>query len=176
MKYFIPVLLAIIFVLFAQDKFRVKMSDNSVKEYDVDRIEDVTFSNITGYIKVNMSDGSYKIYSFYDLQNMTFSEFSGIEEGEEAAVPEGISLITNYPNPFNPETVIEFTLHDPGITRVEIYNTNGQKIETLHDGKLNNGLHKIKWNASESAASSGTYLVKVIQNEKVKSSRMLLLK
>lgn len=65
-------------------------------------------------------------------------------------------LGTNYPNPFNPETVIPVTLSKEADVRLTVFNTLGQKLAVLLDGKLSAGFYPVTWNSD---FSSGLYWV-----------------
>jgi hypothetical protein len=69
------------------------------------------------------------------------------------------TLFSNYPNPFNPVTVISYQL--PVISDVElsIYNLLGQKIAILVSGKQEAGFHQLEWDAS--GLSSGIYYYRI---------------
>jgi agmatine/peptidylarginine deiminase len=67
-----------------------------------------------------------------------------------------ISRVSAYPNPFNPQTTIEFSLSNEQVVTLSVYNVKGQKIETLLDERLESGKHYILWNAA--AYHSGVYL------------------
>lgn len=83
-------------------------------------------------------------------------------------------LQQNYPNPFNPSTRITFTL--PGIENVtlEIYNTLGQKIETLLNNKMPAGSHEVRFNAQN--LSSGIYFYRITAGDFSQVRKMVLLK
>ena len=53
-------------------------------------------------------------------------------------------LDNNYPNPFNPVTSIRFVLPKAMDVKIEIFNSLGQKVTTLVDGKRVQGQHIIK--------------------------------
>ena len=92
-------------------------------------------------------------------------------------IPNIFSLNPAFPNPFNAETTISFTLPDsdiPLVTFLEIYDITGRLVETLLKQKLQSGYHVINWNASE--VSSGVYF-SVLQNGADRLvTKMLLLK
>jgi len=70
-------------------------------------------------------------------------------------------LTANYPNPFNPETVIEFDLKEEAWVTLAIYNIQGQKIKQLLDQKILSGNHQIVWQGDNTVGKnvgSGTYL------------------
>ncbi len=88
--------------------------------------------------------------------------------------------LTNYPNPFNPETKIVFDLPESGLVKLEIYNIKGQKVKTLLDCYMNPGRSEILWNSKDDdgkRVSSGVYFYKLDVNGKTeKTKKMLLLK
>ncbi len=89
-------------------------------------------------------------------------------------VPSNFSLIGNYPNPFNPTTVIEFRLAEPGNIRLEIFNMLGQKVATLHDGYMKAGQNDVVWNGSE--LSSGIYFYRLTAGDRSETKKMILMK
>jgi len=76
-------------------------------------------------------------------------------EPAESGIPRQFVLLQNYPNPFNPKTIIRFDLPQACHVTLEIYNTNGQRIECLAQQEFQAGGHRIVWNASQIA--SGIY-------------------
>lgn len=84
-----------------------------------------------------------------------------------------ISLATS-PNPFNPVTTISFTLPMDSIVQIEVYNLNGQKIDTLIDEKLSAGKHTVNWNGSHYA--SGLYFCRLRAGNMITTSKMCLVK
>ena len=69
----------------------------------------------------------------------------------------------NYPNPFNPITIIRFALAEDGWVKLEIANIDGHRIAVLKDGELPAGMHCFTWNAENE--SPGVYIVKLQANE-----------
>ena len=96
---------------------------------------------------------------------------------DEIQIPE-ISL-HNFPNPFNPETNISFSLKQDQKIKLEIFNIKGQKVRTLHHGFIEKGKHTIKWNGKDmnkNQVASGIYFYQLSSSEKRITKRMLLLK
>ncbi|MCL2064009.1 MAG: S8 family serine peptidase [Candidatus Cloacimonetes bacterium] len=88
-------------------------------------------------------------------------------------------LIGNFPNPFNPETTIVFTLALDTNVNIDIFNIRGQKILNLIDSKLKSGKHSIVWNGRDEKGvelGSGMYLYVFKTDEFSQIKRMLLLK
>jgi hypothetical protein len=95
-------------------------------------------------------------------------------EFDKPKMPTDFSL-TNYPNPFNPGTMITYQLPKDSEVNLSVYNTLGQKVENLVTGKRNAGFHLINWNASGYAA--GIYYSRLeISRGHVLSNKMILLK
>lgn len=67
----------------------------------------------------------------------------------------------NYPNPFNNQTVIPYTLHDEGIVSLNIYNIRGHLVYTANVGKKQPGHHHILWHAT---GPSGQYFYRLRLN------------
>lgn len=91
-----------------------------------------------------------------------------------------LKLYPNYPNPFNPETMISFSIPEECKVGLDIYNIKGQKVKKLLDCKLEKGLHKVIWNSADETGkhvASGVYFYKFKVNGKDKDvKKMLLLK
>jgi flagellar hook assembly protein FlgD len=60
-------------------------------------------------------------------------------------VPTKFNLVQNFPNPFNPETTIQFELPQVSPVKLEIFNILGQKIQTLINETMPAGYHQIAW-------------------------------
>ena len=82
--------------------------------------------------------------------------------------------IKNFPNPFNPTTLINYQL--PKISEVElsIYNTIGQKVVTLVSVRQNAGYHQVEWDAS--GHTSGVYFLILKAGSFSSTQKMLLIK
>lgn len=65
----------------------------------------------------------------------------------------------NYPNPFNPSTLISYSIPEEGFVTVKIYNTLGQEVESLVDEFKLAGRYQVNFNASK--LSSGVYFYRV---------------
>ncbi len=99
------------------------------------------------------------------------------------AITNKFTLYPNYPNPFNPSTVISFNLPSSGNVTLKIYNSLGQTIytETIEAGA---GLYKTEWNGINNygeKVSSGNYIYTVTFKSNTgkvlrKSGKMTLLK
>ncbi len=90
-----------------------------------------------------------------------------------------IKNISNYPNPFNPSTMIRFELTKREKINVSIYNLKGQKINQVFSDSLNAGQHQIEWNGLDSKAKkcpSGVYFYRIDSNSSSVTNKMMLMK
>ena len=84
------------------------------------------------------------------------------------------SLSNNYPNPFNPTTIIQFSIKKAGNTTLDVYNILGQKVTTLVNRNLTPGKYTANFNASN--LTSGIYFYRLQSNSYQEIKKMLLLK
>ena len=89
-------------------------------------------------------------------------------------IPTAFELLGNYPNPFNPETVIPFGLPEASHVVLEVYNLLGQRVASLLDEPLSAGRHTVTWYAVDEP--SGVYLVRLVAGKVQKIQRLTLLK
>jgi hypothetical protein len=89
-------------------------------------------------------------------------------------IPTAISLLPNYPNPFNSQTVIEFEISQPSPVKLEIFDITGAKIATLINDELSAGKHRVAWDAS--GYPSGVYYYRLFAGENRQIKKMLLIK
>ncbi|MBI3005746.1 MAG: T9SS type A sorting domain-containing protein, partial [Ignavibacteriales bacterium] len=84
-------------------------------------------------------------------------------------------LESNYPNPFNPSTTIEFTLAEDGFASLRVYNMLGQEVATLFNREAQAGkLQQVKFDASR--LPSGLYFAKLEAGRQQMMRKMMLLK
>ena len=108
-----------------------------------------------------------------------YLEFFGIES-IWVSVPEEVDgnvvMGRVYPNPFTNETNISLTLSEDADLRIEVYNINGQMINSLQDSKLAAGTHIIRWNAQADGASEGIYFFRIISDNDVITKKVIMMK
>ncbi len=88
--------------------------------------------------------------------------------------PTQYSLRSNYPNPFNPTTTIEFTLAEPAITTLNVYSVTGELVSTLVDGSLPAGHQSVVFNATD--LPSGVYFYTLKAGSFTDTKKMVLVK
>jgi hypothetical protein len=90
------------------------------------------------------------------------------------ALPTHYALSQNYPNPFNAKTIVNYQLPVDSHVKLEVYNTLGQKVATLVNGKQQAGYRSVTWDASK--VSSGFYFYKLTAGDYTEARRMILVK
>jgi hypothetical protein len=88
--------------------------------------------------------------------------------------PVSFSILSNYPNPFNPTTTIQFSVSTMTIASLAIYDISGKLVETLVHGDFESGEHEVIWNALNH--SSGIYFVELMAGENRGVQKLILLK
>ncbi|GEM_PF-1313301 len=98
---------------------------------------------------------------------------------DDSVIPAIPAMITNYPNPFNPNTNILFTAPKDSHVSVKIYNVRGQCIKNLLNDNLKAGSHSLTWDGTDNKGnkvSSGIYMVKLQGNGFYQNRKMTLMK
>ncbi len=88
---------------------------------------------------------------------------TGIADAQ-AKLPESPQLLSNYPNPFNPETRVRFTVLKNGPVSVQVYDLNGRWVTTLFQGTATAGVNETVWNGLDArgrVAPSGIYFLRM---------------
>ncbi len=101
---------------------------------------------------------------------------SGSSSGR--AVPERFDLGTNYPNPFNPSTIIPYQLPAAMYVRLEVFNVLGQRVATVVEGERPAGFHTATWGAADArgrAVAAGVYLYRLTGEGRRLTRRMVLI-
>ncbi|NUO20207.1 VCBS repeat-containing protein [bacterium] len=117
-------------------------------------------------IVVKWPAGSIEVFP-----NLSASTTYVITQGEgavsvderETPMVENQLLLKSFPNPFNASVSLETVLPARGLTKVEIFNTLGQSVATLHDGMAGPGTLALTWQPS--GLASGMYLVTATQGQ-----------
>ena len=118
------------------------------------------------------------VYYLDDVSMTLDSAITSVETAGSGTVPVQFE-IGNYPNPFNPQTTIHFSIDRTENVKVMIYDIRGRAIRTLVNKTLNGGIYNTVWdgkNDSGNAAASGIYFAMLRSGEKVKIHKMMLVR
>ena len=95
-----------------------------------------------------------------------------------AAVVGGIG-VKNYPNPFNSETVVSYSLQGVDEMRLGVHNILGQEVRVLDQGIRAVGEHSLVWDGRDEegkAVASGVYILRLQVRRQVFTHRLMLLR
>jgi len=115
-------------------------------------------------------DNSSGLYQIWTVP-IAISEVTDIPE---EPLPIQFALKQNFPNPFNPETSIEYEIPQPGFVRLAVYDVMGKEIARLANGGHMAGRHRVMFNAE--GLSSGVYFYRIIAEDVVLTRSMVLLR
>ena len=93
---------------------------------------------------------------------------------DEAEEPKAYVLENNYPNSFNPQTTIRFSVPEAAPVRLVVYDVLGRQVRVLVDGTREAGTHEVVFEASD--LPSGTYLYRLETPQGSFTKTMLLVK
>ncbi|MCL2062939.1 MAG: T9SS type A sorting domain-containing protein [Candidatus Cloacimonetes bacterium] len=138
----------------------------------------------TSFIEHDLPVGEY-VYSVSAVYNGGESEHVSVKievyasEFEDIEVPLMTELVGNFPNPFNPETMIRFNVAIDSIVSIDIYNIRGQRVRNLLNESMKAGFHQVLWNGEDEYGrdvGSGLYFYVMRTGDFTTVRRMVLLK
>ena len=94
-------------------------------------------------------------------------------------LPKSYALHNNFPNPFNPSTLIRFDLPVSDDAEISIYNMLGQKVKTFLMYNKSAGTHSVRWNGvnqNNEQVAAGVYFYQLKTKNFTKMKKMVLVK
>ena len=88
--------------------------------------------------------------------------------------PSEFGLIKNYPNPFNPNTTINYLLNESGYIKMNVYDISGKLVDQIIDGYQVSGQHSLIWNPVN--LTSGMYYINLIQGLNADQMKVMYIK
>lgn len=104
------------------------------------------------------------------LETNVFEEAGG--DGLLPSVP-----VWNYPNPFNPTTIVNYQVSHAGAVRLTVHDVLGRRVATLVSGEVEPGNHQVEWNGRDedgSPVASGVYFAR-LESAHLSSVRKMVL-
>jgi hypothetical protein len=126
------------------------------------------------YTDKNLSEGSYA-YRIKQVNKDGSSSYHGSAQVQIGSVAKKFELASNFPNPFNPSTTVQFTLENDGVATLTVYNVLGQEVMTLFNDNGQAGrLYQVKFDASR--LPTGLYFAKLQSGNQRMMQKMALVK
>ncbi|GEM_PF-4220390 len=103
----------------------------------------------------------------------------GNRENGESDLPLQYGLFPNYPNPFNPQTVVRYDVPQLSLVRIEVYNILGSLVRTLLHEVVQPGTYTVGWDGSDmngTEVPSGMYFIRLLSGEFMQSQKAILIK
>jgi hypothetical protein len=121
-----------------------------------------------------VSDDAFSLF----IDDIVVASDQGVDndDSEEVYIT---TLNSNYPNPFNPETTISYSLAKQSKVSLQVFNILGQKVKTLVNETNNAGSHTVVWNGKDesgNAVASGVYFYRLKSGTMSQTNKMILMK
>jgi len=156
------------------------------RRFDSGPYEMVVENTETTYSETFELEGAYRFYVapvFMNVEgspsNIIYAPFPYVS-GDDPVSPSLVTALgSNFPNPFNPTTTIQFSLAEAGHATLNIYNTRGQLVRQLAKANMMAGKHQLIWDGRDSrgrSVSSGIYFYRLIAGKYSQSRKMILMK
>ncbi len=100
---------------------------------------------------------------------------TGLEDGQRE-LPTNYSLSQNFPNPFNPETRINYELPNSGYVQIKVYDMLGREVAQLVNKEQNAGYYSVSFNTQSIGLSSGIYIYRIHAGDFFQTKKMILMK
>jgi hypothetical protein len=95
---------------------------------------------------------------------------------EENQVPTETKLLQNFPNPFNPTTVISYHLAEQSNVRLKVYDLLGREVALLVNSNQPAGIYNLELDSKELRLTSGIYLYQLITDSNNKTGKNIITK
>ena len=131
------------------------------------------------------NSGAVWMYSGWEASNSTWGSYvaatsfgappvtQSAPNSQEGTI-HSFALNANYPNPFNPSTLISYTLPEEAHAKLIVYDALGRQVATLADDVQAAGAHQVTFNAA--GLSSGVYFYRLEAGKNININKMLLAK
>jgi hypothetical protein len=135
--------------------------------------DDLIWYDVRAYYSTEGTYSDPDWVAAFGMENMNKQENNFVVQTTETEIPTEY-LISNYPNPFNPTTTINYQLPESGFVTLKVYDSLGKELATLVNENKAAGYYKVNFNASK--LSSGIYIYKLTSNNVNISKKMILMK
>lgn len=165
-------------VLFSPSEFTVYLYN--LEESPSGLLEPFDHFNLNSrYRNINFYNQNEEDFFFCEQLECISTYHYSIETSAEDELPSTEISLSNYPNPFNPETNIVFNLQENSEVQIDIFNIKGQKIRSLLNDQIIAGEHSIVWDGKDYSGKevgTGLYFYKLKVNNVEIVKKCILMK
>ena len=117
-------------------------------------------------------------WKYYDLGDMPAEQIGdkATDIQDEENIQSNYQLKPNYPNPFNPDTIIEYSIGKDSLVTLKVFDILGREVVSLVNEMKNAGNYSIKFDASKRQLNSGVYFCQFISGSYTAIQKMVFLK
>jgi hypothetical protein len=134
-------------------------------------------TNISGYANITLSvpilPGD-SIMCYVSGENILLKETTLVALEVNIDRSETYTLLESYPNPFNPDATIAYSLSHDSETDIRVFDLQGKLVEILYQGYQTAGSHKLLFRAKDLAA--GVYICRLQSADQTRTQKLILLK
>ena len=158
----------------------INFTKENLNEYEncAYQIDMTGIGNRTVYLQLELNDNLEASYSLTDMikeqEELSKTNYKKIDFNNGVEKITTYDLSQNFPNPFNPTTIINYQLPQTGHVTLKVYDILGKEVATLINEQKNQGRYSVNFNASNLA--SGVYIYRIKVNDYVSSKKMLMIK
>ncbi len=127
---------------------------------------------------ITFNQNNQSCLSILDRNSCRIFEYDTTSYSEETLI-EIKPAMKNYPNPFNPETIISFSIPNQSNVELTVFNFKGQKVKQLISDQLTSGAHSVIWDGRDDSnlpVGSGIYFYKLEAGNYQQVRKMILMK
>jgi hypothetical protein len=109
----------------------------------------------------------------------TMEVFGIMTSTEDPSTPTSFALDAVYPNPFADRTTLSFSLAEPGLVTLTVYDVQGRRVATLADRTMAAGAHRVTWDGRSADGRSlpaGVYVVRIVSDAGAATAKLTLLR
>ncbi len=112
----------------------------------------------------------------YQYYTRTSNPLITTVDEKKNSLPDKYKMYQNFPNPFNPSTVINYRIKVGSHVTLKVYDLFGREVATLVDGYQDAGEYKTQFSILNSQLSSGIYFYKIKAGNFIETKKMVFLK
>jgi len=168
---------------FAVDDYNVVWigAENGVFSHVIDIVYTGSYYGEIYDIEIDTDDSVWLAIQSYDdkkggLYKYTPDRTTTVVQSTQ---PETLSIIESYPNPFNAQTTLAFTMPSESMATLAVYDITGRKVRELLAGDMRAGRHCVLWDGTDGdgvSVGSGLYFSRLSAGGEVATGRMLFVK